>query len=89
MPSTSGRFRSTPRQVDLVFSRMHEFHERWRAADPAAGPRRVVLYATQLSPRQISVASLDRKRALSTIWVEQDALFTQERSPRPVQVVTR
>jgi outer membrane protein OmpA-like peptidoglycan-associated protein len=51
--------------------------------------RRVVLYATQLSPQQIAAASIDRKRALSTVWVERDALFTQQRSPRPVQVVTR
>jgi hypothetical protein len=43
--STSGRFRSTPRQVDLVFSRMQEYHERWAATDAEPGPRRVVLYA--------------------------------------------
>jgi hypothetical protein len=43
--STSGRFSSSPRQVDLVFSRMQEYHERWQAAEAAPGPRRVVLYA--------------------------------------------
>ncbi len=43
--STSGRFRSTPKQVDLVFSRMQEYHERWQRTGSAAGPRRVVLYA--------------------------------------------
>ena len=43
--STSGRFRSSPSQVDLVFSRMQEYHERWQAAEPSPTPRRVVLYA--------------------------------------------
>ena len=43
--STSGRFRSSPAQVDLVFSRMQEYHERWQAAETAPTPRRVVLYA--------------------------------------------
>ncbi|HET6562297.1 MAG TPA: hypothetical protein VFG72_10515 [Marmoricola sp.] len=43
--STSGRFRSTPKQVDLVFSRMQEYHDRWQAAEATSGPRRVVLYA--------------------------------------------
>lgn len=57
--------------------------------DPLA--RRVVLYATRLTPQQVAGASIDRKRALSTVWVERDALFTLERAPqpRPVQVVTR
>jgi outer membrane protein OmpA-like peptidoglycan-associated protein len=48
--------------------------------DPLA--RRVVLYATHLPPRTIAAASLDRKRALSAVWVEQDTLYTQERTPR-------
>jgi outer membrane protein OmpA-like peptidoglycan-associated protein len=48
--------------------------------DPLA--RRVVLYATHLPPRAIAAASLDRKRALSAVWVEQDALYRQERTPR-------
>jgi hypothetical protein len=43
--STSGRFRSSPAQVDLVFSRMQEYHDRWQAAESASTPRRVVLYA--------------------------------------------
>ncbi|HSK03610.1 MAG TPA: OmpA family protein [Kofleriaceae bacterium] len=48
--------------------------------DPLA--RRVVLYATHLPPRTIAAASLDRKRALSAVWVEQGTLYTQERTPR-------
>lgn len=43
--STSGRFSSSPKQVDLVFSRMQEYHERWEGAEASPGPRRVVLYA--------------------------------------------
>ena len=43
--STSGRFRSTPKQIDLVFSRMQEYHQRWQEAEPGPSPRRVVLYA--------------------------------------------
>ncbi len=48
--------------------------------DPLA--RRVVLYATHLPPQTIAAASLDRKRALSAVWVEQDRLYSQERAPR-------
>jgi outer membrane protein OmpA-like peptidoglycan-associated protein len=48
--------------------------------DPLA--RRVVFYATHLPPRTIAAASLDRKRALSAVWVEQGTLYTQARTPR-------
>ncbi len=37
--STTGRFTSSPAQLDLVFDRMRECHEQWDS------PRRIVLYA--------------------------------------------
>jgi outer membrane protein OmpA-like peptidoglycan-associated protein len=50
--------------------------------------RRVVLYATDRSPSEIATASLDRKRALSAVWVERDALISEQRATRP-EVVSR
>lgn len=50
--STTGRFSSTPAQIDRVFNRMRDYHDYWaahpvgaRGAGAAAPPRRVVLYA--------------------------------------------
>jgi hypothetical protein len=49
--SGTGRFRSSPAQVDSIFSRMQDYHEHWRTlAMEADGsgevpPRRIVLYA--------------------------------------------
>jgi outer membrane protein OmpA-like peptidoglycan-associated protein len=54
-----------------------------------ASARRVVFYATELSPREIATASIDRKRALSAVWVERDTLFSQERRPQRVIVGER
>jgi outer membrane protein OmpA-like peptidoglycan-associated protein len=51
--------------------------------------RRVVLYATDRSPREIAAASIDRKRALSAVWVERGALYSQERVPARVLVGER
>lgn len=45
--------------------------------------RRVVMYATKLTPKQIARASIDRKNALSAAWVQGKALFTETR-PRTV-----
>jgi outer membrane protein OmpA-like peptidoglycan-associated protein len=51
--------------------------------------RRVVMYATDRSPSEISTVSLDRKRALRAVWVERDnALISEQRSTRP-EVVSR
>jgi outer membrane protein OmpA-like peptidoglycan-associated protein len=41
--------------------------------------RRVVLYATDRSPHEIAVASLDRKHALSAVWVDRGTLFSERR----------
>jgi hypothetical protein len=48
--STTGRFRSSPAQVDRVFRRMRDYHEHWSTKDPGGAtserpPRRIVLYA--------------------------------------------
>ena len=46
--STSGRFISTPAQIDHIFGQMQSVHERWNAEDAASGNapvRRVVFYA--------------------------------------------
>ena len=55
--------------------------------------RRVVMYASDRSPAEIAAASIDRKRALSAVWIEQDALYSQrralERAPERVIVGTR
>ena len=45
--------------------------------------RRVVMYATKLTPKQIARASIDRKNALSAAWVQGKALLTETR-PRTV-----
>lgn len=50
--------------------------------------RRVVFYATERSPTEIADASIDRKHALSAVWVEQGALFSKERT-KPVVIGTR
>lgn len=51
--------------------------------------RRVVMYATDRSPGQIASASLDRKRALSAVWVDRgDALISEKRTIRP-EVISR
>lgn len=57
------------------------------ARDPLA--RRVVLYATELAPRAIAIASIDRKRALGAVWVDRGAQLSLERGPRPVLVGER
>lgn len=44
--------------------------------------RRVVMYATKLSPRNVSAASLDKKLALSVTWTQGGALFTESRGKR-------
>ncbi|HEU0031190.1 MAG TPA: OmpA family protein [Kofleriaceae bacterium] len=41
--------------------------------------RRVVMYATSQTPRQIVRASIDNKYALSAAWTERGALFTEAR----------
>jgi outer membrane protein OmpA-like peptidoglycan-associated protein len=56
------------------------------AVDPLS--RRVVLYATDRSPSEIATASLDRKRALSAVWVDREALISERRATRP-EVVSR
>jgi len=48
--STTGRFSSTPAQIDRIFTRMQAYHEHWgRGLDgndgAAAAPRRIVIYA--------------------------------------------
>jgi hypothetical protein len=47
--STSGRFISTPSQIDWIFQSMKDSHDQWRAeSDPRSGdpaPRRIVVYA--------------------------------------------
>lgn len=48
--------------------------------------RRVVMYATDRSPKQIASASLTRKRALSAVWVERDTLH-REQAPAPQRVL--
>jgi hypothetical protein len=51
--------------------------------------RRVIMYATDRSPSEIATASLDRKRALSAVWVDRgDALISEKRTIRP-EVVSR
>ncbi len=49
--------------------------------------RRVVLYATELPPHAIATASIDRKRALGAVWVEQGALISLERGLQPPVLV--
>jgi outer membrane protein OmpA-like peptidoglycan-associated protein len=51
--------------------------------------RRVVLYATDQTPKEIATASIARKHALSAVWVERDTLFSQRRAVQPVLVGTR
>lgn len=52
--------------------------------------RRVVMYATDRSPSQIATASLDRKRALSAVWVDRgDALISEKRTIRPEVISQR
>jgi len=51
--------------------------------------RRVVMYATDQAPRAIAMASLDRKRALSAVWVDRDTLFSERRADRGVIVGVR
>ena len=43
--SADGQFRSSPAQVDAIFTAMARQHERWRDEDAGAAPRRIVLYA--------------------------------------------
>lgn len=45
--SDTGRFTSSPRQLDRIMQRMDEYHRFWQESDPAGGRpvRRVVLYA--------------------------------------------
>jgi len=44
--------------------------------------RRVVLYATKLSPPQIAAASFDRKHALSSFWRQDGVLVTENYTDR-------
>jgi len=48
--------------------------------------RRVVLYATKLSPQQIAAASFDRKQALASFW-RQDGVLVTETSARRGTVI--
>jgi hypothetical protein len=48
--STTGRFSSTPRQIDRIFARMADYHDHWAAnpvgrANDGQAPRRIVIYA--------------------------------------------
>jgi outer membrane protein OmpA-like peptidoglycan-associated protein len=43
--------------------------------------RRVVFYATDRGPREIALASLEKKHALSAAWVRQGTLFSERRLP--------
>jgi outer membrane protein OmpA-like peptidoglycan-associated protein len=51
--------------------------------------RRVVLYATDQTPKEIATASIVKKHALSTVWVERDTLFSERRAVQPVLVGAR
>jgi outer membrane protein OmpA-like peptidoglycan-associated protein len=51
--------------------------------------RRVVFYATDRGPREIALASLEKKRALSAVWVRQGTLFSERRLPQRVLVGAR
>ena len=57
-----------------------------RAWDDPLG-RRVVFYATDRSPTEIATASLDRKGALSAVWISQGTLFTHRREPQPRVII--
>src|SRR5262249_35927626 len=45
--------------------------------------RRVVFYATDRGPREIALASLEKKHALSAVWVRQGTLFSERRAAQP------
>jgi outer membrane protein OmpA-like peptidoglycan-associated protein len=51
--------------------------------------RRVVLYATDRTPKEIATASIAKKHALSAVWVERDTLFSERRAVQPVLVGAR
>ena len=44
-------------------------------------------YATDRSPTEIATASLDRKGALSAVWISQGTLFTHRREPQPRVII--
>ena len=43
--------------------------------------RRVVVYATDRPARAVALASIQHKRALSSIWVDRNTLVSERRSP--------
>lgn len=44
--------------------------------------RRVILYATKLTPQKIAAASIDHKHALAASWTSGRAIFTETRGMR-------
>jgi len=58
-------------------------------ADPAGNPldRRAVMYASDLPTRALVTASLERKLALSAMWTERGALYTEGQWSPPVHVI--
>jgi len=51
--------------------------------------RRVVFYATDRAPREVALASMQHKRALSAIWVDRNVLFNEHRTPERTLVGSR
>jgi outer membrane protein OmpA-like peptidoglycan-associated protein len=51
--------------------------------------RRVVFYATDRAPREIAIASMQHKRALSAVWVDRNVLFNERRAPERTLVGSR
>jgi outer membrane protein OmpA-like peptidoglycan-associated protein len=51
--------------------------------------RRVVFYATDRDPREVALASMQHKRALSAVWVDRDVLFNEHRRPERTLVGSR
>jgi len=51
--------------------------------------RRVVFYATDLPVREVAEVSIERKRARKAVWTAGNTLFTEARTGRPAEVVTR
>jgi outer membrane protein OmpA-like peptidoglycan-associated protein len=49
--------------------------------------RRVVMYATKLAPQQVATASIDQKHAITAVWTDDKAIFSETRGNRGRTVI--